>query len=133
VKHIEILEELLPDIGDNEWQLYLIGSEKIELSRKLKKQTITIDAYPTNQELEEIIIDQKKSLIKKVKRMEKINNRVYRIIKLYIDVTNNGNVLNIDEYTAINLISERTLRRDIRVLKDLFPDFNIYFKGKWKP
>jgi len=131
-QHIEILEELLPDIGDNEWQLYLIGSEKIELSRQLKKQTITIDTYPTNQDLEEIIIEQKESLIKKVKRMEKINNRVYRIIKLYIDVTNNGNLLNIEEYTALNVISERTLRRDIRVLKDLFPDFNVYFKDKWK-
>ena len=71
------------------------------------------------------------SLIKEEKRRAKINNRVYRVIKLYIDVTTNGNLLDIEQYVALNLVSKRTLRRDIRLLKDLYPDFNVYFKGSW--
>ncbi|MFM7016083.1 MAG: hypothetical protein ACKOX3_07135 [Bacteroidota bacterium] len=129
--HIEMLENNALHAEFDEWKLFLIGNEKIELSKKLKKLSQNKLTFPDTKELENILIKQNKLMMKEEERKMKINNRVYRIIKLYVDVSKNGNLLDIDEYVALNLISKRTLRRDIRVLKDLFPEFNVYFKGSW--
>jgi hypothetical protein len=131
-QYVEMLEELSLEAGDNEWKLHLIGTEKIKTSQRLKKHTHTIEVCPSNLDMEKIINDEKKTFIKGIKRASLINNKIYRIVKLYIDVTKNGNLLDIESYTALNLVSERTLRRDIRVLKDLFPDFIVYYKNGWK-
>jgi len=130
-KYLEMLEEMALLGETKEWQLILIGTEKIKMSRALMDQTIEIKVTATMEEMKKNILKQQKSLIKEGKRKAKINNKIYRVIKLYIDITTKGNILDIEEYVALNLISERTLRRDVRILKDLYPDFNVYFKGSW--
>jgi hypothetical protein len=130
-KYLNMLEEMALTIETNEWQLILIGNEKVNLTRTLMKKRIEMNSIISLEEMKKNIIKRMNSLIKEEKRRAKINNRVYRIVKLYIDVTTNGNLLDIEQYVALNLISKRTLRRDIRLLKDLYPDFNVYFKGSW--
>lgn len=130
-EYLEMLEEMALLGETKEWQLVLIGTEKIKISRALMNQTIEIKVTATMEEMKKNILKQQKSLIKEGKRTAKINNKIYRVIKLYIDITTKGKVLDIEEYVALNLISKRTLRRDVRILKDLFPDFNVYFKGSW--
>jgi len=129
--YLEMLEEMALTIEINEWQLILIGKEKVKLTRALMKKRMEINSVNSLEEIKKVIIKRMNSLIKEEKHKAKINNRVYRVIKLYVDVNTNGNLLDIEQYVALNLISKRTLRRDIRLLKDLYPNFNVYFKGSW--
>jgi len=129
--YLDLLEEMALTIETNEWQLILIGKEKVKLTRTLMKKRMEINSVISLEEIKKVITKRMNSLIKEEKHKAKINNRVYRVIKLYIDVNTNGNLLDIEQYVALNLISKRTLRRDIRLLKDLYPDFNVYFKGSW--
>jgi len=129
--YLDMLEEMALTIETNEWQLILIGKEKVKLTRTLMKKRMEINSVISLEEIKKVITKRMNSLIKEEKHKAKINNRVYRVIKLYIDVNTNGNLLDIEQYVALNLISKRTLRRDIRLLKDLYPDFNVYFKGSW--
>lgn len=68
---------------------------------------------------------------KSKKKNNSVNKKIYRIINLYAHVTSVCECIFIDEYCAEHKITERTLRRDIRVLKDIFPTLYFYVDRKW--
>jgi predicted DNA-binding transcriptional regulator YafY len=53
-----------------------------------------------------------------------------RIINLYVSTLKNRQ-LDIDKYCEENQVTERTLRRDIKLLKDIYTDFHIYINRPW--
>ncbi len=65
------------------------------------------------------------------KKNNSVNKKIYRIIKLYAQVTSGSECINIDQYCAAHKITERTLRRDIRVLNDIFPELYFYVDRNW--
>jgi predicted DNA-binding transcriptional regulator YafY len=66
------------------------------------------------------------------KTISKGINRIHRIIQLYVIISSRDKVLNIDEYCKNFQVTERTLRRDIKVIKDLYPDMYILFNRNWQ-
>jgi predicted DNA-binding transcriptional regulator YafY len=61
-----------------------------------------------------------------------VNQKIKRIIKLYLKATSEGGwSINIDEYCAEFSISERTLRRDVKSLKEIFPELYFSFNRNW--
>lgn len=66
------------------------------------------------------------------KALKKNNARIHRIIQLYVIISSRDKVLNIDKYCNDFQITERTLRRDIKLIKDLYPDMNILLNRNWQ-
>ena len=60
------------------------------------------------------------------------NARIHRIIQLYVLISSRGKVLNIDKYCNDFQVTERTLRRDIKVIKDLYPDMYVFLNRNWQ-
>jgi hypothetical protein len=65
------------------------------------------------------------------KRQRQFQDRVYRIIQLYHDLQE-GKVVAIDSILGRYGMTERTLRRDLKVLRDLFPDLTVMYDRKFK-
>jgi len=65
-----------------------------------------------------------------LKRQRQFHERVYRIIRLYHDL-HAGRPVKIDQVVGSFGITERTLRRDLKVLRDLFPDLPIMYDRKF--
>ena len=65
------------------------------------------------------------------KRQQQFQDRVYRIIQLYHDLRE-GKVVAIDRILGRYGMTERTLRRDLKVLRDLFPDLPVIYDRKFK-
>lgn len=66
-----------------------------------------------------------------MKRQRQFHNRVYRIIRLYHHLHAGKRVV-IDQVLGRFGVTERTLRRDLKVLRDLFPDLPIMYDRKFK-
>lgn len=65
------------------------------------------------------------------KRQQQFQERVYRIIQLYHELRE-GKVVEIDRILGRYGMTERTLRRDLKVLRDLFPDLPVIYDRKFK-
>ena len=65
------------------------------------------------------------------KKISRSNTRLFRILKLYERFKTDPKPLRIDKICAKFAISERTLRRDIQILKEIFPGFSIHLNRKW--
>ena len=69
---------------------------------------------------------------KKEKGKSSVNQKIHRIIKLYVKITSeDSRTINIDEYCAEFSVSERTLRRDIKTLKEIFPELLFTYNRNW--
>ena len=68
----------------------------------------------------------------KIEGKSKVNQRVFRLIKLYVQLTSEKNHVDIDKYCFDNKITERTLRRDIKTLKEIFPELPFSYNRKWR-
>lgn len=72
------------------------------------------------------------NLKKKEKATSTVNQKIYRIIKLYVKITSeDSRTINIDEYCTEFSVSERTLRRDIKTLKEIFPELLFTYNRNW--
>ena len=65
------------------------------------------------------------------KKISRSNTRLFRILKLYEKLKTDPKPLHIDKFCAKFAISERTLRRDIQILKEIFPNLLIILNRKW--
>ncbi len=66
-----------------------------------------------------------------LKRERQFHERVHRIIRIYHDLRE-GKVVEIDRILGLYGMTERTLRRDLKVLRDLFPDLPIMYDRKFR-
>jgi hypothetical protein len=81
----------------------------------------------------------KKTIRRKMKvvetelKLESLNHKkIRRVIKLYLDLHISGiNIVDIDLFCLEHAVSERTLRRDIKLLKEIFPAFGPFFSRPW--
>ena len=61
-----------------------------------------------------------------------VNQKIKRIIKLYLEApSENARYINIDDYCTEFSVTERTLRRDIKTLKEIFPKLYFSFNRNW--
>lgn len=65
------------------------------------------------------------------KRQAQFHDRVYRIVSLHNHIKE-GRAVELDKLLGTYGISERTIRRDLKVLRDLFPHLPIMYNRKFK-
>ena len=58
--------------------------------------------------------------------------RIHRVLQLYAKIMATHGYIDIDEFCDEYQVTERTLRRDVRVIKDLYPNLLIYFNRNWQ-
>jgi hypothetical protein len=127
-KIFEIFNQILPFEQINELSIVLIGAPHLKLDSSIKKYTIIINEKLEG--LDKIIMNKKDFMRQQSNRQSLMLQKYRRIINLYVSTLKNRQ-LDIDKYCEENQVTERTLRRDIKLLKDIYTDFHIYLNRSW--
>lgn len=123
------LAEMAED-GDPGFRLVVLGSVP-EMPGHLKAITTAAPYVWSRKIVQQQITSAMSHSSGEQKRQQQFQDRVYRIIQLYHDLRE-GKVVAIDSILGRYDITERTLRRDLKVLRDLFPYLTVMYDRKFK-
>jgi hypothetical protein len=127
-KIIDIFSQIVPFEQINEYSIILLGANSLKIPNSIKKYITMI-----NENLVGLnnIIKRKYGFIKpKLTKQNQMIEKYRRIINLYVK-SSSDHQLDIDQYCNEYNVTERTLRRDIKLLKAIYPDFYIYPNRLW--
>jgi hypothetical protein len=116
---IESAEDIMP---------ITIGKRCLPHNRRLEKKLIHYISTPTQEELCTAITKAKITVSKHRKRAGAVKSKIYRTILLYNQALTG--MIDIDKFCLEHMVTERTIRNDIRILKDLFPEINFFTNRK---
>lgn len=120
----------LAEDGDAGFRLVVLGSLP-DMPERLRAITTKAPYVWSRKILTAQITTAMKMAKGELKRQRQFHDRVYRIIRLYHDLHERKPV-EIDQVLGSFGITERTLRRDLKVLRDLFPDLPIMYDRKFR-
>jgi hypothetical protein len=127
-KVLDILSQVVTFEQINEYSIVLLGPSNLKIPNPVKKYITMI-----NENLLGLknFINRKEGYIKpKFTKQNQTIEKYRRIINLYVK-SSSDHQLDIDQYCNEYNVTERTLRRDIKLLKAIYPDFYLYTNRPW--
>ena len=115
------------------WRMVVVGEIPNWMREHLLRFIVKAPSVWSRKVLHRQLADAAARVRGEMKRQRQFKDRVYRIIWLYHQVNgvNGSHSLKMDKILTLFNITERTLRRDVKVLRDLFPDLDISYDRKF--
>lgn len=129
-KNHNYLNVISEDSDYSFFQIVVLGFYQNERFKLSGKNISNVEIILSKRQIEKLIKESQKTNERMSKKETLLKNKIYRIIHLHNFIKENKKI-NIDELCITYDISKRTLRRDLKIIKDLYPDLDFITQGNW--
>lgn len=126
----EILKIVSEENDFSFFQIVIIGFLSKDLFFQIKKNIVFIEVVYSKKQIQELVLKSFKMNLKMSKKETLLKKKIYRIVHFQNLIREKG-IIDIDQLCVSYDISKRTLRRDLKIIKDLFPEFEFLVNGNW--
>lgn len=126
----EILKIVSEENDFSFFQIVIIGFLSKDLFFQIKKNIVFIEVVFSKKQIQELVLRSFKMNLKMSKKETLLKKKIYRIVHFQNLIREKG-IIDIDQLCVSYDISKRTLRRDLKIIKDLFPEFEFLVNGNW--
>lgn len=126
----EILKIVSEENDFSFFQIVIIGFLSKDLFFQIKKNIVFIEVVFSKKQIQELVLKSFKMNLKMSKKETLLKKKIYRIVHFQNLIREKG-IIDIDQLCVSYDISKRTLRRDLKIIKDLFPEFEFLVNGNW--
>ena len=126
----EILNIVSEENDFSFFQIVIIGFLSKDLFFQIKKNIVFIEVVYSKKQIQELVLKSFKMNLKMSKKETLLKKKIYRIVHFQNLIREKG-IIDIDQLCVSYDISKRTLRRDLKIIKDLFPEFEFLVNGNW--
>ena len=126
----EILKIVSEENDFSFFKVVIIGFLSKDLFFQIKKNIVFIEVVYSKKQIQELVLKSFKVNLNMSKKETLLKKKIYRIVHFQNLIREKG-IIDIDQLCVSYDISKRTLRRDLKIIKDLFPEFEFLVNGNW--
>lgn len=126
----EILNIVSEENDFSFFQIVILGFLSKDLFIQIKKNIVFIEVVYSKKQIQELVLKSFKMNLNMSKKETLLKKKIYRIVHFQNLIREKG-IIDIDQLCVSYDISKRTLRRDLKIIKDLFPEFEFLVNGNW--
>lgn len=126
----EILKIVSEENDFSFFKIVIIGFLSKDLFFQIKKNIVFIEVVYSKKQIQELVLKSFKMNLNMSKKETLLKKKIYRIVHFQNLIREKG-IIDIDQLCVSYDISKRTLRRDLKIIKDLFPEFEFLVNGNW--
>ncbi|WP_297869634.1 DeoR family transcriptional regulator [uncultured Flavobacterium sp.] len=126
----EILKIVSEENDFSFFKIVIIGFLSKDLFFQIKKNIVFIEVVYSKKQIQELVLKSFKMNLNMSKKETLLKKKIYRIVHFQNLIREKG-IIDIYQLCVAYDISKRTLRRDLKIIKELFPEFEFIVNGNW--